>query len=71
MIFLFSKGRIKNKKRYMEFAEDVINELLPRDFPKREIVIGIRFNTIVDWGLFWTLLNVSMRVNGVRYHLLR
>ena len=52
MIFLFSKGRIKNKKRYMAFAEDVINELLPREFPKRDIVIGIRFNTIVDWGIF-------------------
>ena len=40
MIYLVSEGRIKNKKHYMSFAEDVINELFPREF-KRDIVVGI------------------------------
>ena len=52
MIYLVSEGRIKNKKHYMSFAEDVINELFPREFTKREIIIGIRFSTTVEHGIF-------------------
>lgn len=42
MICLTFQGRIKNRKRYEEFAEDVVNELLPRPF-KREINIHFWF----------------------------
>jgi hypothetical protein len=52
MIYLVSEGRIKNKKHYMSFAEDVINELFPREFTKREIIIGIKFSTVVGAGIF-------------------
>jgi hypothetical protein len=52
MIHLVSEGRIKNKKHYMSFAEDVLNELFPREFTKREIIIGIKFSTLVNNGVF-------------------
>lgn len=42
MINLFFQGRVKQKAKLEEFACDVINELLPREF-KREIDIHVRF----------------------------
>ena len=51
MIYLVSEGRIKNKKHYMSFAEDVINELFPREF-KRDIVVGIHFKNVVADGFY-------------------
>jgi hypothetical protein len=51
MLLLQFKGRIKNRKIYEEFAEDVVNELFPREF-KRDIVVGIQFKNVVEDGLF-------------------
>jgi len=42
MINVFFQGRVKQKARLEEFACNVINELLPREF-KREINIHVRF----------------------------
>lgn len=52
MIHLVFEGRIKNRKVYEAFASDVINNLFPREFTKRDIVIGIRFKNIVEEGIF-------------------
>jgi len=52
MIYLVSKGRVKNKAQYMSFAENVLNEIFPREFTKREIVIGVYFKNIVDEGIY-------------------
>ena len=51
MINLYFEGRVKERKRYEEFACDVLNELLPRPF-KREIDVFIHFTkTIEQMGL--------------------
>lgn len=47
MINLFFQGRVKQKAKLEEFACDVINELLPREF-KREIDIHVRFTKNLD-----------------------
>ena len=52
MIHLVIEGRIKNRKAYEVYAQDVINNLFPREFTKRDIVIGIRFKNIVEEGIF-------------------
>ena len=51
MLLLAFKGRIKNRNHYETFAENVVNELFPREF-KRDIVIGIHFKNVVENGLF-------------------
>ena len=51
MLLLAFKGRIKNRNHYETFAEDVVNELFPREF-KRDIVVGIQFKNVVEDGLF-------------------
>jgi len=50
-LLLEFKGRIKNRNHYETFAENVVNELFPREF-KRDIVIGIHFKNVVEDGLF-------------------
>ena len=40
-------GKIKNKKRYNKFVEDVIMHLLPYPY-KREIFIAIEFTTDLE-----------------------
>ena len=51
MINIYFQGRVKNRKRYEEFACNVVNELLPRPF-KREIDIVVHFTkTIEEMGL--------------------
>jgi len=52
MIHLFFEGRLKNRKLYESFSEEVVGELFPREFPKREIVIGILFKKVVDEGIY-------------------
>jgi len=51
MLLLAFKGRIKNRNHYETFAENVVNELFPREF-KRDIVVGIHFKNVVEDGLF-------------------
>jgi len=50
-LLLVFKGRIKGRKIYEQFAENVVNDLFPREF-KRDIVIGIHFKNVVEDGLF-------------------
>ena len=52
MINLIFQGRIKNRKKYEAFAEEVINELFPREFTKREIDIHVRFAPACAGGAF-------------------
>ena len=52
MINLYFHGRIKNRKAYEEFCEDVIAELFPREFTKREIDIHIKFALACTQGAF-------------------
>lgn len=52
MINLIFQGRIKNRKAYEQFAEEVIAELFPREFTKREIDIHIKFNVACAGGAF-------------------
>jgi len=52
MINLYFHGRIKNRKVYEQFAEDVIAELFPRQFTKREIDIHIKFSIACAGGAF-------------------
>ena len=52
MINLYFHGRIKNRKAYEQFAEDVIAELFPREFTKREIDIHIKFAIACAGGAF-------------------
>lgn len=47
MINLFFQGRVKQKAKLEEFACDVVNELLPREF-KREIDIFVNFTKNID-----------------------
>ena len=42
MLSVFCSGRVKNRRRYEEFACNVVNDLLPRAF-KRDIDIVIHF----------------------------
>jgi hypothetical protein len=51
MLILEFKGHIKGRKIYEQFAEDVVNELFPREF-KRDIVIGIHFKNVVADGFY-------------------
>jgi len=53
MIHLAFEGDIKNRAKYEAFAEEVLDQLLPYEFPVREIVIGIRFVPIIgrEYGL--------------------
>jgi len=51
MLILEFKGPIKGRKIFEEFAENVVNELFPREF-ERDIVIGIQFKNVVENGLF-------------------
>ena len=51
MITLEFGGRVKNRKRYEEFAINVINDLLPRSF-KRDISVFVHFTkNINEMGL--------------------
>lgn len=51
MINLYFHGRVKNRKRYEEFACNVVNELLPRTF-KRDIEVFVHFTkNIAEMGL--------------------
>jgi len=52
MINLHFHGRIKNRKVYEEFAQEVIDELFPREFTKREIDIHIKFTIACAEGAF-------------------
>ena len=52
MINLYFHGRIKNRKRYEEFAAEVIDELFPREFTKRDIDIHIKFSIACGGGVF-------------------
>ena len=52
MINLFFHGRIRGRKYYEEFAQEVIDELFPRQFTKREIDIHIKFSTACAEGAF-------------------
>jgi hypothetical protein len=52
MINLYFHGRIKNRKAYEVFCEDVIAELFPREFTKREIDIHIKFSIACAEGAF-------------------
>ena len=52
MINLHFHGRIKNRKAYEQFAEEVIAELFPREFTKREIDIHIKFAIACGQGVF-------------------
>lgn len=49
MIDVVFQGRVKNRKIIEEFVNEIINELFPREF-KRDIVIGIRFVTMLKSG---------------------
>jgi len=51
MINVVFKGRIKNRKVYEEFVNEIIDDLFPRAF-KREIFVGIYFTTILDDGVY-------------------
>lgn len=42
MINIVFQGRVKNRRRYEDFACNVLNEIFPREF-KREIEIHVRF----------------------------
>ena len=52
MINLFFHGRIRGRKYYEEFAQDVIDQLFPREFTKREIDIHIKFSAACGGGVF-------------------
>lgn len=54
MIQITTQGRVKQKKRLEEFACDVINDLLPREF-KRDIEIHVRFTKLDDAMGFCTM----------------
>jgi len=52
MINLHFHGRIKNRRAYEQFCEEVIDELFPRQFTKRDIDIHIKFSIAVSEGAF-------------------
>lgn len=52
MINLHFHGRIKNRRVYEEFCEEVIEQLFPRAFTKREIDIHIKFSIACAQGVF-------------------
>ena len=52
MINLYFQGRIKNRKVYEQFCEDVVDELFPRKFTSRDIDIYIKFSVVVSEGAF-------------------
>lgn len=52
MINLHFHGRIQNRKAYEEFCEEVIDQLFPRQFTKREIDIHIKFAIACAEGAF-------------------
>ena len=52
MINLFFHGRIRGRKHYEAFAYEVIDELFPRQFTKREIDIHIKFSIACAEGAF-------------------
>lgn len=54
MLFVEFKGRMKNRKKYEQFACEVVDHLLPRSF-KRDIVIGIEFVKTLDACGYCTL----------------
>ena len=54
MIELFFEGRVKNRRKYEEFACDCINDLIPRAF-KREIDILIKFTKKDIGAMGWCL----------------
>ena len=47
MLNVFFQGRVRQQARLQEFACDVINDLLPREF-KRDIDIHVRFTKNID-----------------------
>jgi len=52
MINLSFHGRIRGRKHYEAFAYEVIDELFPRQFTKREIDIHIKFSIACAGGAF-------------------
>lgn len=52
MINLYFHGRIRGRKHYEAFAQDVIDQLFPREFTKREIDIHIKFSIACAQGVF-------------------
>lgn len=50
MIDIHFEGRIKNRKRIVAYVDDVINDLFPREFKKRNIEIGVKFQTLCEDG---------------------
>lgn len=52
MINLYFQGRIRGKKAYQQFCEEVVDELFPRQFTKREIDIHIKFSIAVSDGIY-------------------
>ena len=64
MLSVFFVGRVKNRKRYEEFACNVINDLFPREFPKREIDILVKF-TKKDIGAMGWCVNMGDDTIGI------
>tara|TARA_R110002153_G_scaffold27498_13_gene85423 strand:+ start:3559 stop:4014 length:456 start_codon:yes stop_codon:yes gene_type:complete len=79
MIDIHFEGRIKNRKRIVAYVDDVINDLFPREFKKRNIEIGIKFQTmcdpvdvlgyasVVDDDSYLVEIARKYEINGVRY----